>query len=125
LNIAAAGGTDLGTGMPGYETFTLGGPLRLSGYRIDEFAGRRMTFGRIMYYNQTVKLPDLLGSGVYAGASLEAGEMKNRVDGSSGAGTIASGSLFLGADTSLGPAYFGLGFGEGGRVSLYLLVGVP
>ena len=125
LNIAVAGGTDLGTGMPGYETFTLGGPLRLSGYRIDEFAGRRMTFGRIMYYNQTIKLPDLLGSGVYAGASLEAGEMKNRVDGSSGAGTIASGSLFLGADTSLGPAYFGLGFGEGGRVSLYLLVGVP
>ena len=26
--------------MPAYESFTLGGPLRLSGYRINEFAGR-------------------------------------------------------------------------------------
>ena len=125
VNIALSGGTNLGTDMPAYETFTLGGPLRLSGYRIDEFAGRRMTFGRLMYYNQAVKLPDLLGSGVYAGASLEAGQMKNGFDGSSDAGTIASGSLFLGAETSLGPAYFGLGIGEGGRRFLYLLVGVP
>jgi len=125
VNIALSGGTNLGTDMPAYETFTLGGPLRLSGYRIDEFAGRRMAFGRLMYYNQAVKLPDLLGSGVYAGASLEAGQMKNGFDGSSDAGTIASGSLFLGAETSLGPAYFGLGIGEGGRRFLYLLVGVP
>jgi len=125
LNVTVAGGSDLGTDMPAYETFTLGGPLRLSGYRIGEFAGRRMAFGRLMYYNRAVALPDVLGSGIYAGASLEAGQMKNRFDGSSGASTIASGSVFLGADTSLGPAYFGLGFGEGGRRSLYLLVGVP
>jgi NTE family protein len=125
LNVTVAGGTDLGTDMPAYETFTLGGPLRLSGYRIDEFAGRRMTFGRLMYYNRAVALPDVLGSGIYAGASLEAGQMKNRFDGSQGERTISSGSVFLGADTSLGPAYFGLGFGEGGRLSLYLLVGVP
>lgn len=125
LNIAVSGGTDLGTDMPAYETFTLGGPLRLSGYRIDEFAGRHMAFGRLMYYNRTIQLPDLLGSGIYAGASLEAGQMKNRFDGSSGAGTIASGSLFLGADTSIGPFYFGLGIGEAGRRSLYLLLGVP
>jgi hypothetical protein len=36
-----------------------------------------------------------------------------------------SGSLFLGADTFAGPAYFGLGFGEGGRFTVYLLVGAP
>jgi len=125
FNIAASGGTDLDTDMPAYETFTLGGPLRLSGYRIDEFAGRRMEFGRLMYYRRAVHLPDLLGSGVYVGASLEAGRMSGRFDGLPSGGTIWSGSVFLGADTFLGPAYFGLGVGEAGRFSLYLLLGVP
>jgi NTE family protein len=125
FNLAVAAGSDLGTDMPAYESFTLGGPLRLSGYRIDEFAGRRMAFGRLMYYHRMVQLPDLLGSGVYAGASLEAGRMSDRFDGLPSSGTIASGSLFVGADTFLGPAYFGLGLGEAGRWSLYLLLGVP
>jgi NTE family protein len=124
FNAAVSGGTDLGSGMPAYETFTLGGPLRLSGFRINEFSGRRMGFGRLMYYNRTRPLPDLLGSGVYAGASLEAGRVSHRFD-SLPANTVWSGSIFLGADTFLGPAYFGLGIGEGGRRSLYLMLGVP
>ena len=40
-------------------------------------------------------------------------------------GTTWSGSLFLAADTFAGPAYFGLGKGEGDRWSLYLLLGAP
>ncbi len=111
--------------MPAYETFTLGGPLRLSGYRINEFSGRRMGFGRLMYYNRTISLPDILGSGVYVGASLEAGQMHSRFDGLPYGGTVYSGSIFLGANTFAGPAYFGLGMGEAGRYSLYLLLGVP
>ncbi|OGA21760.1 MAG: hypothetical protein A3I02_05410 [Betaproteobacteria bacterium RIFCSPLOWO2_02_FULL_67_26] len=120
-----SGGTDLHSEMPAYETFTLGGPLRLSGYRINEFSGRRMAFSRLMYYNHAVKLPDLLGSGVYAGASLEAAQIHSRFDGFPAKGTVFSGSVFLAADTFLGPAYFGLGAGESGRWSLYLLLGVP
>jgi len=41
VNLAVSGGTDLHSDMPGYESFTLGGPLRLSGYRIDQFSGSR------------------------------------------------------------------------------------
>ena len=125
FNFGAAGGTDLGTDMPAYESFTLGGPLRLSGYRINEFAGRRMEYGRAMYYNRTLPLPDLLGSGVYAGASVEAGRVSDRLDGLPTAGTIWSGSVFLAAETFAGPLYFGIGAGEGGRWSLYLLFGAP
>jgi NTE family protein len=125
FNLTAAGGTDLNTDMPAYDTFTLGGPLRLSGYRIDEFSGRQMAFGRLMYYGRAIHLPDLLGSGVYMGASLEAGRISDRFDGLPPGGTIWSGSVFLGADTFLGPAYFGVGAGEAGRWSLYLLLGVP
>jgi NTE family protein len=125
LNFAVQGGTDNHSDMPAYETFTLGGPLQLSGYRINEFSGRRYGFGRLMYYNRTLPLPDLLGSGVYVGGSLEAGEMHSRFDGLPFGGTIWSGSVFLAADTFAGPAYFGLGKGEAGRYSLYLLLGAP
>ena len=125
LNFGVSGGTDLHSDMPAYEAFTLGGPLRLSGYRINEFAGRRMAFGRLVYYNRTIALPDILGSGVYAGASLEAGQVHSRFDGLPSGGTIWSGSVFLGADTFAGPLYFGLGAGEAGRWSLYLLLGAP
>jgi len=125
LNFAVQGGTDNHSDMPAYETFTLGGPLRLSGYRINEFSGRRYGFGRLMYYNRTLPLPDLLGSGVYVGGSLEAGEMHSRFDGLPFGGTIWSGSVFLAADTFAGPAYFGFGLGEAGRYSLYLLLGAP
>ena len=125
FNATFAGGTDLGTALPAYEAFTLGGPLHLSGYRINELAGERMTFGRLMYYRRTYALPDLLGSGIYLGASLEGGRVGGRFDRLPDKGTVFSGSVFLGADTFLGPAYFGLGMGEAGRWNLYLLLGVP
>ena len=123
--VSVAGGTDLDSGMPAYESFTLGGPLRLSGYRIGQFAGRRYSFGRLMYYNQTLPLPDLLGSGVYLGGSAEVGRITDRVDGLPSPGTLWSGSIFLGADTFLGPLFFGLGVGQSSNWRLYLLLGVP
>ncbi|HJS36777.1 MAG TPA: patatin-like phospholipase family protein [Burkholderiales bacterium] len=125
FNAFFAGGTDAHTEMPGHETFTLGGPLFLSGYRIQEFSGQRFGFGRLMYYNRTVPLPDILGSGVYVGASLEAGQVHGRVDGLPDSDTLWSGSLFLGAQTFAGPAYAGIGFGEGGRLSIYVVLGAP
>jgi len=125
FTLTASGGTDLDSNMPAYDAFTLGGPLRLSGYRIDEFSGRDMAFGRLMYYKRAVHLPDLIGSGVYVGASLEAGRMSKQYVGTPSTGTILSGSAFLGAATFLGPLYFGLGVGEAGRWNLYMLLGVP
>jgi NTE family protein len=125
FSFALSGGSDLDTTMPVYETFTLGGPLQLSGYRIQEFSGQSYGFGRLMYYNRTIPLPDLLGTGVFVGSSVEAGQVRGRVDGSPDTGTMWAGSLFIGANTAAGPAYVGLGFGEGGRFSLYLLIGAP
>jgi NTE family protein len=125
LNLGLSGGSDLHTDMPVYDTFTLGGPLRLSGYRIEEFSGRRMGFARLMYYNRALRFPEVLGAGIYAGASLEAGRIHSQLDGFPASGTIWSGSVFVAANTFAGPVYFGAGFGEGGRYTLYLLVGAP
>jgi NTE family protein len=125
LYLWASGGTDLGSEMPAYESFTLGGPLRLSGYRINQFAGRRFTFSRLMYYNKALPLPDVLGAGVYLGGSAEVGRITDRVDGLPSPGTLWSGSVFIGADTFAGPMYLGFGMGQSGNWSLYFLLGVP
>ena len=119
------GGTNLNTDMAPYDTFTLGGPLNLSGYRIDQFSGERVAFARILYFNHAVKLPKLLGSGVYAGGSLEAGQVKDQLNGAPDTGTLVSASVFLAADSFLGPAYFGFGVGQSGRMNVYLVLGIP
>jgi len=125
LSYMATGGTDLGSNMPAYESFTLGGPLRLSGYRVNQFAGRDYAFGRLMYYNRFLPLPDILGNGVFAGASAEIGRISNRFDGLPSPGTLYSGSVFLGADTVAGPAFLGFGVGQAGNWSVYMLLGAP
>jgi NTE family protein len=125
LNVAVSGGTALGSDMPAYESFTLGGPLRLSGYRVNEFSGREYAFGRLMYYHRIFGLPDILGSGVYIGGSAEVAHIANRFDNSPSPGTLWSGSVFVGADTFLGPGYVGVGYGGSGNWSLYLLLGAP
>jgi NTE family protein len=38
---------------------------------------------------------------------------------------LTGGSVFVGANTGLGPVYLGLGLGEGGRSALYLYLGRP
>jgi NTE family protein len=126
FNLAVSGGTALGTDMPAYDSFTLGGPLRLSGYQIDEFAGRDYAFGRLMYYRRIFPLPDILGSGAFLGGSAEVGRMTNRfINSPTSQGTLWSTSVFLGADTFLGPAYLGFGYAGSGNWSLYLLLGAP
>ncbi|HSC98316.1 MAG TPA: patatin, partial [Casimicrobiaceae bacterium] len=125
LNLAVSGGTDFGSNMPAYETFALGGPLRLSGFRLNQFSGRDYVFGRLMYYNRIFPLPPILGAGVFAGASAEVGNIRHRADGLPSPGTLYSGSLFLGANSIAGPAYLGVGFGTGGAFSAYLLLGAP
>ena len=125
LNFNVSGGTALGSNMPAYESFTLGGPLRLSGYRVNQFAGREYAFGRLMYYDRIFPLPDILGSGVYLGGTAEVGWMSDRFDGLPAGGARWSTSLFLGAETFAGPAYVGFGVGGAGNWSLYLLLGAP
>jgi NTE family protein len=130
VQLNAAGGTDLGSNLPAYDSFILGGPFRLSGYRIGQFSGQKFAFGSLMYYNQVLRLPSLLGSGVFAGGSLEAGQMNGLYLPPGGStGTLYSASAFIGAETFLGPAFFGYGYGWGGNVSnsgtFYLLLGSP
>jgi NTE family protein len=90
-----------------------------------ELGVRRGEDRRRRVRHRTLPLPDLLGSGIYVGGSAEAGRITDRFDGLPSPGTLWSGSVFLGADTFLGPLFLGLGVGKSGNWSLYFLVGAP
>ena len=119
------GGSNFGTSLPAYDSFVLGGPFKLSAYAINQFSGQQAVLGSLRYLNQVKRLPSPLGSGVYAGASLEAGRVNKLYDGRDTTGNLWSTSAFLGADTFLGPTWIGAGFAPGGTRSFFLLVGVP
>jgi NTE family protein len=102
----------------------LGGFLNMSGYQQDELYGNRVALGRLMAYWRAATLPSALGSGVYAGISLEAGKIWRRDFSEGNSDWMPAGSLFVGADTILGPFFIGIGDAKGGRMTGYLFLGV-
>jgi NTE family protein len=67
----------------------------------------------------------VLTEGVYAGASLEAGRFGGQLVPGNPTGVLGAGSLFLAADTPLGPVYLGYGIGEAGNTAFYFFLGLP
>jgi NTE family protein len=102
----------------------LGGFLRLSGLGQNELLGDRSLFGGLIAYVAIAKL-DLgaLTQGVYAGLSLETGNVYAREQTVDWQSLMTGGSVFLGARTALGPVYLGYGVAEGGRDHIYFLIG--
>ena len=118
------GATNFGSSLPGYDAFLLGGPFKLSGYAINQFAGQQAGFASLRYLQQLTRLPSPLGSGAYAGVSLEGGRVNKLYDGRDTTGSLWSTSGFIGADTFLGPTWLGVGFAPGGNKSLFFVIGV-
>lgn len=102
----------------------LGGQWRLSGYGDRELLGQRLVLGRVVSYGELFGA-DLAGirTRVYAGLSVEAGNAWFVEDDHDLGDLIVSGSVFLAADTILGPMYFGYGLADGGRDRWYLNIG--
>ena len=127
LQLAAYAGDTLYGELPPYDPFLLGGFLRGSGYQMDELVGSRVGLARAVYTYQLAALPPPLGRGVYLGGSLEATSASLGFDLESETDIRPSASVFLGADTFLGPAYlaWGQAFDGDGQGALYFLLGSP
>lgn len=121
LRLAAVGG-DLGALR---DTVSVGGFLDLSGYQSGQFLGRGVTYASLTYYNQLMPLPRPFGSGLYAGASIEAARIREPVGATSRSLDRIGGALFVGASTGLGPLYLGIGLGQDGNRTLYFFLGRP
>jgi NTE family protein len=84
----------------------LGGFQQLSGYGPFQVSGQQVALARIGY--QVRLAPSPLTSGTFLGASFETGRAWDRRDAFATAVTRRGASLYLGADTALGPVYVAL-----------------
>ncbi len=106
------------------SVYRLGGFLRLSGLAQDQLTGGRGGLARLVYYRELTRF-DLgsLTQRMYAGASVEAGSVYGPFDPVTWASLRRAGSIYVGADTVLGPVHLGVGYAEGGLKRVYLIVG--
>jgi len=123
VGLTARGGSDLGSDVPYYADFGLGGFLNLSGLGTNELTGQQMAFGRLMVYRTSGKLEKLLGGSKYIGLSLETGNAWKLDEAASFSDLRMAGSLWFGMDSLLGPIYAGYGLTDGGEDSFYLFLG--
>ena len=118
----SAGG-DLGSTIPLYDEFTMGGLLSLGGYAEEELRGATYRQAGTGYHFRLLQLPQGLGEGVYAGIILETGNTWARerdID----LGDLRYGvTAIVGADTIAGPLLFAYGRGDGGRSRFYVTLG--
>lgn len=105
----------------------LGGFLNLSGLDFNELSGRHLAMARTLYYYNLggSGLDNFIDVPIYAGASLELGNVWQDADDISFSDTILAGSAFLGIDSILGPLFLGFGLAEGGKSNFYISVGRP
>jgi NTE family protein len=101
--------------------YRTGGFLNLSGYNQNQLSGQQEGLLRMAYMR---KLDTRLVP-TYLGASAEWGGVWQGTGDIGFDGTILAGSLFVGADTPLGPVYAAYGRAEGGESAIYFFLGKP
>jgi len=104
--------------------YTLGGFQQLSGYQPGQVTGNTLLFGRATYYQRLRETP-VLTRGFFVGGSLEAGNAWARRDDVSLRDLRLAASIFVGADTGIGPLYVALGRAPKGGSAVYLFIGRP
>jgi len=106
------------------DEYSLGGFQNLSGFRSGQVAGNYLAFGRLTYYR---RLPWNVGiaRALFVGGSIEAGNAWLDRREVSLSNLLAGGSLFVGADTGIGPLYLSVVSAPKGFTGLYLFLGRP
>ena len=114
---------------PFFDQIMLGGFQRMSAFPVGRFRASQVEFGRLGYQRN---IPPLLGlnlggivSQTYFGGTAEIARIRQTVDPATLDGTYHSTSLFIGADTILGPAAFSYGTDFKGHQSFWISIGIP
>ncbi len=106
------------------DEYSLGGFHQLSGHRTGQVAGNLLALLRVGYY-QRLALDPGLARALFAGGTLEAGNAWQRAADINWRQLRTGASLYVGADTAIGPVYLALVHGKGQRTGLYLFLGRP
>lgn len=102
--------------------YRLGGFGRLSGLAPDQLSGRHSALLNLALYR---RLNDVRLLPVYAGLTLEAGNVWSTRSNVAFDDLRYSASAFLGAESPLGPLYFSVGYSDSGDGAVYFYVGNP
>ncbi|NOQ69680.1 MAG: hypothetical protein GQ573_06215 [Gammaproteobacteria bacterium] len=112
--------TTINENAPFNALYRRGGFLELSGTIERELAGQHFGLIEAAFYR---RLGDYTFLPIYSGFSVEAGGAWNRYENINSENTTIAGSLFIGADTFIGPLYFAFGFNDNGQQALYFNLG--
>ena len=115
------GGDNLGSLLPPWETFQLGGYRRLSGMEPGQLSGQTLAFASLATYRRIGSL-GMLGS-IYLGASIETGNVWRTHSDVSFSDLRAAGSVFLGVDSILGPLSVAYGLADRGNRAFTIFLG--
>jgi NTE family protein len=116
-------GHSLGTDVPLYDQFTLGGFRTLPGLAPGQLRGPYYALGSLSYRFRLGSLSPSMGDGVYyilKGAMGNVWQDEDDVDLGDLVGSVATG---LGADTAFGPMVFAVGFAEDESIAYYFSIG--
>ncbi len=123
FQLSLSGGSDLGTELPQFEEFTLGGLYRLSGYLDQQLRGRHYGLGTIGWYHEVLRGAGLFSPSYYLGAGLEAGNAWADRNSARWDDLRYCLNLSLMVRTALGPIVLAYGHGEAGNNTVYLKMG--
>ena len=105
---------------PIQSVFRAGGMFNLSGFNTNELSGQHYARAAAVYYRELGHIKFLP---LYAGMTFEVGNVFQDRDDIGLSDSLNAGSLFLGADTFIGPLYVAYGRAEGSNSAFYLYLG--
>jgi NTE family protein len=123
FNVVLRGGTALGSNLPVYDQFTLGGLDSFGGLGQGQLRGPYMAAARLGYLYRIKDFSPASGKGVYAGILADAGN--TWLDsGDMDTGDLRyGGTAVLAVDSMVGPIFIGFGVADGGYMQAYLSLG--
>ena len=104
--------------------YELGGFHQLSGYRDGQLLGNYALFSRLTWYMRLRGQP-VAARAYFIGATLEAGNVWQSREEVRARALRAGTSLFIGADTGIGPLYFALTHAPLGQTGVVMFIGRP
>lgn len=118
--VKVEGGSGLNTAIPFYDEFQLGGLFRLSGRPIGQLRGNTYALGALLLYYRLSDTGGLIVKNLSVGVSAEAGNTWAYQAPVTLSSLKPAGSIYIIADTILGPFFVGYGHSGSRNSSAYL-----
>ncbi len=119
LFLIAEGGTIFDHRQQGFPEFSLGGPLRLASYGVNELLTNQYFYFKTGYIHELVKLPAFIGKASYFTGAYEVGKVYGNEPSRLPNDAVAGVTVV----TVLGPAFIGASWGDSGHHKAFFQLG--